>query len=286
ALAAELDAQYVQELLQDDLEPDPEPEPQAEVALPGEDDLDTAFDLSLDDLDGLEGLGMDDPQAPQATPPADIAALDDLDFDTLLQEQTQAQAEPQPVPEAVAAPADVAAEPAVEPAATLDDLADFDLDMGLDAVPPAAEPQPEAPLDIEAELAAFDESLGLDDSFPDLALADDFDLSLADEPDPLADSFTAELDDVNAELDKLSQSLEQPSIEPHFTADDAADLLLDEPEFDYLAGTDEAATKLDLARAYIDMGDNDGARDILDEVMKEGTEAQRKEAIDLRSQMN
>lgn len=293
ALAAELDAQYVQELLQDDLEPDPEPEAEL-AALPGEDDLDGAFDLSLDDLEGLEGLEMDDPQAPQATPPADIAALDDLDFDTLLQEQTQAQAEPQPEPQpepvpeplAAPAPAEVSVEAAVEPAPTLDDLADFDLDMGLEPAPAAAEPEPDAPLDIEAELAAFDESLGLDDGFPDLALADDFDLSLADEPDPLADSFAAELDDVNAELEKLSGSLEQPSIEPHFTADDAADLLLDEPEFDYLAGTDEAATKLDLARAYIDMGDNDGARDILDEVMKEGTEAQRKEAIDLRSHMS
>jgi len=235
---------------------------------------------------------MDDPQAPQATPPADIAALDDLDFDTLLQEQTQAQAEAQPEPAAEPAavaepaPVDAPVEAAVEPAPTLDDLADFDLDMGLDPLPPAVEPQPDAPLDIEAELAAFDESLGLDDSFPDLGLADDFDLSLADEPDPLADSFAAELDDVNAELDKLSQSLEQPSIEPHFTADDAADLLADEPEFDYLAGTDETATKLDLARAFIDMGDNSGASDILDEVMKEGTEAQRKEAIDLRSQMS
>jgi len=34
-------------------------------------------------------------------------------------------------------------------------------------------------------------------------------------------------------------------------------------EFDFLADTDENATKLDLARAYIDMGDMEGARDIL-----------------------
>jgi FimV-like protein len=44
----------------------------------------------------------------------------------------------------------------------------------------------------------------------------------------------------------------------------------DEPEFDFLSGTDEVATKLDLAQAYIDMGDNDGARDILNEVLTEG----------------
>ena len=44
---------------------------------------------------------------------------------------------------------------------------------------------------------------------------------------------------------------------------------------------DEVATKLDLARAYMDMGDPDGAQGILDEVMKEGNEAQRQEAEEL-----
>ena len=38
---------------------------------------------------------------------------------------------------------------------------------------------------------------------------------------------------------------------------------------------DEVGTKLDLARAYIDMGDLDGAREILDEVMSEGSDEQR-----------
>ena len=44
---------------------------------------------------------------------------------------------------------------------------------------------------------------------------------------------------------------------------------------------DEVATKLDLARAYMDMGDPDGAQGILDEVMKEGNESQRREAEEL-----
>ena len=38
---------------------------------------------------------------------------------------------------------------------------------------------------------------------------------------------------------------------------------------------DEVGTKLDLARAYIDMGDLEGAREILDEVMTEGSDEQR-----------
>jgi pilus assembly protein FimV len=40
----------------------------------------------------------------------------------------------------------------------------------------------------------------------------------------------------------------------------------------------EVGTKLDLARAYIDMGDPEGARSILEEVQKEGDPAQRQEA--------
>jgi pilus assembly protein FimV len=53
-------------------------------------------------------------------------------------------------------------------------------------------------------------------------------------------------------------------------------------------GTEEAAldpqtmteigTKLDLARAYIDMGDPEGARSILEEVLDEGDSSQRREA--------
>jgi len=40
----------------------------------------------------------------------------------------------------------------------------------------------------------------------------------------------------------------------------------------------EVGTKLDLARAYMDMGDPEGARNILEEVMNEGSVAQKQEA--------
>jgi FimV-like protein len=43
----------------------------------------------------------------------------------------------------------------------------------------------------------------------------------------------------------------------------------------------EVGTKLDLARAYIDMGDPEGARSILEEVLDEGDPAQRREAQSL-----
>jgi len=43
----------------------------------------------------------------------------------------------------------------------------------------------------------------------------------------------------------------------------------------------EVGTKLDLARAYVDMGDPSGARGILEEVLDEGDEAQRQQAQQL-----
>ncbi len=43
----------------------------------------------------------------------------------------------------------------------------------------------------------------------------------------------------------------------------------------------EVGTKLDLARAYVDMGDPGGARSILEEVLDEGDQEQRQQAQQL-----
>jgi pilus assembly protein FimV len=52
-----------------------------------------------------------------------------------------------------------------------------------------------------------------------------------------------------------------------------------------LDDVDEVSTKLDLARAYLDMGDADGTRSILDEVLAEGNDEQKQEAQELLSQL-
>ena len=49
---------------------------------------------------------------------------------------------------------------------------------------------------------------------------------------------------------------------------------------------DEVSTKLDLARAYIDMGDKDGASDILDEVIAEGDASQQEEAQKIKDSIS
>ncbi len=48
---------------------------------------------------------------------------------------------------------------------------------------------------------------------------------------------------------------------------------------------DTIGTRLDLARAYVDMGDPEGARSMLDEVLAEGNEAQREEARKLLAEL-
>ncbi|RON43423.1 peptidoglycan-binding protein [Pseudomonas frederiksbergensis] len=254
AVAAELDAQYVKDLLLD------EPEAPAPVA---EDDLDSAFDLSLDDLENASPAVVAPAPTPEPLAELDEFPLDDdLSFESVLQQQTDIKE-------------------------NLDDLSDFDLDLDLGGdVSPATLAEDDFLLDLDEgvkDLPPVDVPATNEAALDDLELPADFDLSLADEMDvPEApNAFTTELEDVNAELDRLSQSINEPT----FTAEDAAASVADEPEFDFLSGTDEVATKLDLAQAYIDMGDNDGARDILNEVVTEGDAGQKSEAKEMLSRL-
>jgi len=322
SMAAELDAQYVRELLLDDPQAPEVPddfdsafdlsldEPQSPVATPVvPDDFDNGFDLSLDepqspvaapavsdDVDSAFDPSLDQPQRPVAAP----AVSDDVDsaFDPSLDEpQSPATAPVALTPDAAAelddfpADDDLSFESVLQQQTdvreNLDDLSDFDLDMDLGGeASPAILAEDDFLLNLDDE--GKDPSVAAAPAAPemvpdDLELPADFDLSLADEMDTAAapDAFATELTDVNAELDRLSQSLGEPT----FTAEDALASADDEPEFDFLSGTDEVATKLDLAQAYIDMGDADGARDILNEVVNEGDADQKVEARELLSRL-
>ncbi len=59
---------------------------------------------------------------------------------------------------------------------------------------------------------------------------------------------------------------------------------LDE-DLDLFSDEDEVSIKLDLARAYIDMGDREGASDILDEILEQGSDEQQEEAKQLLDQL-
>ena len=71
-------------------------------------------------------------------------------------------------------------------------------------------------------------------------------------------------------LDSLSMNGEAPAAPPAAAGGDAGG-----------SSMSEIGTKLDLARAYIDMGDPDGAKSILEEVIAEGNAQQKQEAQEL-----
>ena len=123
-----------------------------------------------------------------------------------------------------------------------------------------------------------------DDDMADLESLLDFDPDQSSEGSDLKalDGLTAETDtsDTNHDLISLDElgTDDLPSL---------GDMDLDNlgEELDFLSGTDESETKLDLARAYIDMDDNDGAKEILQEVLEEGTDQQKEDANKLMDSM-
>ncbi|WP_342245620.1 FimV/HubP family polar landmark protein [Pseudomonas sp. OTU5201] len=288
ATADDLDSFSLDDLTLDD---DPATAP---AAVGG--DLDDAFDLSLDDLGSDLDLDLADEKPASIQPaaaPTNELSLDDLEFD--------APATPAKVESDLDFDLDIDGSDELltgdESLELSDDLADFSLDLEPAAQPKSAD-EDEFLLsldgDLDAPLAAKESVSPAEEATAGLLdLPADFDLSLPEEPtvEPLADndSFAAQLDEVTAELDQLSDSLQRaPEPEPVAVLEDEVSTLglESEDDFDFLSGTDETATKLDLARAYIDMGDTEGARDILDEVMSEGNDTQQQEARELIARLS
>jgi pilus assembly protein FimV len=235
--------------------------------------------------------------------PAPAAAADDLSFD--LEEPAPAAAAGSSLGELTDLDAELAFEPSSpEPAAAAtaqDDDLSFSLD-DLEVSAPAAAPEMALEEEFSLDTGAADASATGDDlAFAELDTgdlpADDLALDLgadAGAADELsAGEFSldegadnASLDDLAADFDAtLASEPAAPAAAPVAeAAPAAADLGMDD-EFDFLADTDENATKLDLARAYIDMGDLEGARDILQEVLSEGSATQKDEAKGLLAQV-
>ena len=126
----------------------------------------------------------------------------------------------------------------------------------------AMEPALDGGLDISFDLPSPDAPAG-DGTAADAGLSGasiDFDLALGEPADKPEEVAAAPL-----EMDLSSISLDLGV--PGDTAGPTGD-----------ARWQEVATKLDLAKAYEEMGDKDGARDLLKEVMKEGDGAQQQQA--------
>lgn len=118
---------------------------------------------------------------------------------------------------------------------------------------------------------------GLEDAARELRFASEeltFDLGAEEtgQPGDTQDkkNETAIPDALEADIDWLASAVNEEDLNVDFE---------DEPEL--ISGEDEISTKLDLARAYIDMGDQESARGILDEVLAEGSNDQKGEAEEL-----
>jgi len=137
----------------------------------------------------------------------------------------------------------------------------FDIDEGLD------EQLAQAAADTGAQQADSSDAGALDDLSFDL---DDSDLPDADAPK--AGASEAAGDDIpSLDLDDAA------AFDAGTDAGDEGDDALDD---------DDNQTKLSLAQAYADMGDAEGARELLDEVVRSGTEEQKAQAETIRAQID
>lgn len=172
-----------------------------------------------------------------------------------------------------------------------DDLGSFDSDFDFELDETKKPSEPELPT-----LDTFDEGefdfASLDDKPVQRAKPDELptDDSLTQDSAPVEEEDEPKFDlETTDERETARPSQSKAELEESELRE-LADALpggvdLGDDEFDFLSGSDEASTKLDLARAYIEMDDKEGARDILEEVALEGTDQQRQQAKMLMDQM-
>ncbi len=258
-----------------------------------------SLDKPMDDAP-TEMVAMDDaPLLPDADTtavpsPAPAAAnkTDDLDFDLGGLSFAPAAAAP------VAASNDVpdmdfslpSAAPAAPAAAKADDA--FNMDFNMDFDKPAAVAPAVAALAVDTgedvhstDFSAEFASAGKDDLSGMGDLANAFNLPASA---PAAPAPTLDLDAMNFDL---PSSAPKAAPAPSF---DMASIDLDLPGSDASTGLDavgssashtEMETKLDLAIAYQEIGDKEGARELLDEVIKGGSGEQVSKANEMRAKL-
>jgi len=202
-------------------------------------------------------------------------------------------------------------------------IADLELDLS-SSDEPQNEPAVELDEVFDEDLLSAELETGLDDSFIDSS-DDELDLSgieldlkpstspaestSEESDDELEESMFGnialpdELDDLSADLGN-EETIADLEIELPDTADDGLDLQnaelesvdeglelsLDSLDFDSddfeVAEQDESTTQLELAQAYIDMGDESGAKDILAEVLSNGSDEQKQQANELLAKLS
>ena len=254
-----------------------------------EDAVDDEGDLDLDllDLDDMSST------ANVVAPEPDGKAGDDkvdsnLDSNQAVDNEMSADDEPN------------AAQVADENEIDLDiDYTDLDLsDIGdsvIESEEPADKESDASDLEEDIFAESLDDEIDIEQAQSVVAESSDFDLDLPPADLDMA-SLDKELDEMTAMLDEdletdiedgLDEAVEQmveeeeleiAEVSPDNIESEAIAPVAEEDDTDFETDEDEVGTKLDLAQAYIDMGDMDGAEDILQEVMEEGSAEQKSAA--------
>lgn len=166
----------------------------------------------------------------------------------------------------------------------LDFTTDFSVDEQSDirAIPDDSSLHDDKLLNIANDVDADELTINIEESSFDIDMTDTLDdhsyqLDQTDamdiQPDDLNEAHTSDAETRSENY--LTELLE--------SGDDSVDLELNLDDFDAI---DEAETKLDLAVAYIDMGDSSVAKNILHEVLLEGNEQQQARAQELLNSLS
>lgn len=249
---------------------EPVPELEAEVPKASSNELD--FDL--------EGMGLNDMAVPNTIPrpvPAEPSSeLASIDFDFLdepkaTEEPAVKESAPEPQPEHKS-------EPASEPQAeTIPPITD--LEFHLKEETPAEEP-PVANISLGMDMPSAESAdiPALEINIPGLG---EEQALVEVKAEAAADPLNFDLSDISLELNPAGSNTKADlPAEPMLEMEQ--DLTLDTVMSDDASSANaEMATKLDLAIAYQEIGDKEGARELLDEVLKGGTSEQSEKAKSL-----
>lgn len=249
---------------------EPVPELEAEVPKASSNELD--FDL--------EGMGLNDMAVPNTIPrpvPAEPSSeLASIDFDFLdepkaTEEPAVKESAPEPQPEHKS-------EPASEPQAeTIPPITD--LEFHLKEETPAEEP-PVANISLDMDMPSAESAdiPALEINIPGLG---EEQALVEVKAEAAADPLNFDLSDISLELNPAGSNT-KADLPAEPMLDMEQDLTLDTVMSDDASSANaEMATKLDLAIAYQEIGDKEGARELLDEVLKGGTSEQSEKAKSL-----
>ncbi|MBY6213128.1 hypothetical protein KUV95_16375 [Microbulbifer agarilyticus] len=232
-----------------------------------------SLDLGGDDLDSGSGadltLEASEPAASEDFALDELMNDGELDLDSLDLDSSMETSEP------------AAEEAAAVPAAESDDAG---LDFDLDLTPMEGGDQS------SNESATDDLGVSLEDDLGSLDL-DSIDLGDIDLGDAgLAETPAVESPAAAQDLDLAVMDAPASAQPAADTTEDLADLSFDlegdlDSELNLLEGSDEVSTKLELAQAYLDMGDKEGAREILGEVVDESAGEHQQRAKEMLERM-